>query len=161
MVTYDQRLCERAINRLNKPADGDIVLPQRQLVVVGTTSFEVEDLDYIPVVEDQIELMLERGAELLPGIRKANMRGAYMATRPLVGGGSTGRSIARTFKCFDHKESHNIDGLVTITGGKATTLRQMAEKTADVVCQKLGVEAECTTKEVPLLSHRQFYILPN
>ncbi|HEX7976278.1 MAG TPA: FAD-dependent oxidoreductase [Anaerolineales bacterium] len=161
MVAYDQRLAQRAINRLNKPGDGDIVLPQRRMMVVGTTSFEVEDLDYVPVVEDQVKEMLERGAELLPGIRSAKMRGAYMATRPLVGGGTSGRSIARTFKCFDHKETDGIDGLVTITGGKATTLRAMAEKTADVVSAKLSITTPCVTKEVPLLSYRQYYALPN
>ena len=160
MVAYDQRLVQRAINRLNKPGDGDIVLPQRRMVVVGTTSFSVEDLDYIPIYEDQVKMMLERGSELIPGILQTNPRGIYMATRPLIGGG-TGRSVARTFKCFDHKESHNVDGFVTITGGKATTLRAMAEKTADVVCEKLGVKAVCTTKETPLLSYREYYALPN
>jgi glycerol-3-phosphate dehydrogenase len=159
MVAYDERFVNRAINRLCKPSDGDIVLPQRRMVVVGTTSFEVDDVDYIPVIEDQVEMMLDRGSALIPGIRHANMRGAYMATRPLIGSGSTGRSVSRTFKCFDHKESDNIDGFVTITGGKATTLRVMAEKTADMVCQKLGVEAECTTADVPLLSYRQYYTL--
>jgi glycerol-3-phosphate dehydrogenase len=157
MVAYDRRLTERTINRLNKPGDGDIVLPQRRMVVVGTTSFEVSDLDYIPVVEDQVQLMLERGAELLPGIRQAKMRGAFMATRPLIGAGSAGRSIARTFKCFDHKETHNVEGFVTITGGKATTLRAMAEKTADVVCAKLSYGAACATAETPLLSFYQYY----
>ena len=73
----------------------------------------------------------------------------------------SGRSIARTFKCYDHKETHNIDGLVTITGGKATTLRAMAEKTADVVCAKLGIDTPCVTKETPLLSYRQYYASPN
>jgi glycerol-3-phosphate dehydrogenase len=157
MVAFDQRFVNRAINRLNKPADGDIVLPQRRMVVVGTTSFEVEDVDYIPVVDDQVELMLERGAELIPAMRNSKMRGAYMATRPLIGAGTTGRSVARTFKCFDHQESDSIDGFVTITGGKATTLRVMAEKTADIVCNKLGVDVACTTAETPLLSYRQFY----
>jgi glycerol-3-phosphate dehydrogenase len=161
MVAYDKRLVQRAINRLNKPGDGDIIVPQRRMAVVGTTSFEVEDLDYVPVLEDHVKLMLEKGAELVPGIRQSRQRGAYMATRPLVGGGTSGRSIARTFKCFDHKETHGIDGLVTITGGKATTLRLMAEKTADVVCQKLGVSAASTTKEVCLLSYREYYRLPN
>ena len=61
-----------------------------------------------------------------------------MSARPLVGSGDGGRSLARTFKCFDHKEMDGIDGLVTITGGKATTCRAMAEKTVDLVCQKLG-----------------------
>ncbi|HEX6304694.1 MAG TPA: FAD-dependent oxidoreductase [Anaerolineales bacterium] len=157
MVAYDQRVAERAINRLNKPDDGDIIVPQRRMAVVGTTSFEAENLDYIPVFEDQVKLMLERGAELVPKLRETNMRGAYMATRPLVGAGDSGRSIARTFKCFDHKETHGVDGLVTITGGKATTLRMMAEKTVDLACEKLGVRAECTTEEVKLLSYREYY----
>ncbi len=160
MVAYDQRFVQRAINRLNKPGDGDIVLPQRRMVVVGTTSYEISDLDYVPVLEDHVQLMLERGAELIPGIRNAKVRGKYMATRPLIGGGM-GRSSARTFKCYDHKETDNVDGLVTITGGKATTLRAMAEKTADVVCEKLGINTPCTTKDVPLLSYRQYYSLPN
>lgn len=160
MVAYDQRLVQRAINRLNIPGDGDIIVPQRRMVVVGTTSFTAEDLDYIPVYEDQVQLMLARGSELVPGIRHTNPRGIYMATRPLIGGG-TGRSVARTFKCFDHKVSHNVDGFVTITGGKATTLRAMAEKTADLVCAKLGMNAICMTQDTPLLSYRQYYALPN
>jgi glycerol-3-phosphate dehydrogenase len=160
MVAYDQRFVQRAINRLNAPGDGDIVLPQRRMVVVGTTSFDAENVDYIPVTEDQIQVMLDRGSELIPGIRSAKPRGIYMAARPLVGGGS-GRSIARTFKCYDHKDTHNVDGLVTITGGKATTLRAMAEKTADVVCAKLNITTPCITKETPLLSYRQYYTNPN
>jgi glycerol-3-phosphate dehydrogenase len=161
MVAYDKRLVERAINRLNKPGDGDIIVPQRRMAVIGTTSFSVDDLDYVPVEEDQIKLMYERAVELVPAVRNTNMRGAYMATRPLIGGGDAGREIARTFKCIDHKESHGIGGLVTITGGKATTLRLMAEKTVDVVCQKLGVEAVCTTADTPLLSYRSFYTQAN
>ncbi|MHB0987639.1 MAG: FAD-dependent oxidoreductase [Bellilinea sp.] len=160
MVAYDQRLIQHVINRLNKPGDGDIILPQRRMVVVGTTSFEASELDYIPVVEEQVNLMLERGSELLPGIARTKPRGIYVATRPLIGGG-LGRSVARTFKCYDHKELHNVDGLVTITGGKATTLRAMAEKTADVVCEKLGMQAHCATKDLPLLSYRQYYMRPN
>jgi len=70
-----------------------------------------------------------------------------------------GRSLSRTFKCFDHKETDNIDGFVTITGGKATTCRGMAEQTANVVCDKLGISVESTSKEVPLLSYRKYYTL--
>ncbi len=157
MVAYDQRLIQRPINRLNKPGDGDIVLPQRRMMVVGTTSYEVENLDYVPVIDEQVKDMLERGMELVPGIARTHARGVFTATRPLIGAGSSGRSIARTFKCYDHKETDGIDGLLTITGGKATTLRAMAEKTADMVCAKLGVQAVCTTKETVLVSFRQFY----
>jgi glycerol-3-phosphate dehydrogenase len=137
------------------------VLPQRRMMVVGTTSFSVEDADYVPVEETQIRLMLERGSELIPGLKTARERGAYMATRPLIGKGSSGRSITRTFKCYDHQESDAMGCIVTITGGKATTLRLMAEKTADVVCEKLGITAECTTKETRLLSYRDFYTIPD
>jgi glycerol-3-phosphate dehydrogenase len=157
MVAFDNRWAERPINRLNKPGDGDIVLPQRRMVVVGTTSFEVEDVDYIPVVEDQIQTMVERGAELIPAIRNSKMRGAYMASRPLIGSGIQARSIARTFKCFDHKDSDGVDCFITITGGKATTCRAMAEATADMVCRKLGIQAPCQTKDTVLHPYRQFY----
>jgi glycerol-3-phosphate dehydrogenase len=161
MVVFERRVAQRTINRLCPPADGDIVLPQRRMMVCGTTSFTAENLDYIPITDEQIQLMIDRGSELLPALRQIKLRGIYMATRPLVGGGAPGRSIARTFKCFDHKESHNIEGLVTITGGKATTLRAMAEATADMVCRKMGVNAACITKEVKLRSYRDFYALPD
>ncbi len=157
MVAFDQRLVERAINRLNTPGDGDIVLPQRRMVVVGTTSYEVNDLDYVPVIKEQVRQMVEDGADLIPAIRSAHIRGTFTATRPLIGAGE-GRSISRTFKCYDHQEISGIGGFVTITGGKATTLRAMAEKTADVVSAKLGVNRPCLTRETPLLSYRQYYM---
>ena len=50
-----------------------------------------------------------------------------------------------------------MEGFVTITGGKATTLRAMAEATADLVCAKLGVEAPCRTREVILAPHTAYY----
>ncbi len=157
MVAFDRRLAQRPINRLNKPGDGDIVVPQRRMAIVGTTSFEATDLDYVPVLKDHVRLMTERGAELIPGLRKAKQRGAFVATRPLVGHDGGGRSLARTFKCFDHEATHGIGNFVTITGGKATTLRLMAEKTADLVCAKLGIDARCATHETPLRPYRQFW----
>lgn len=157
MVAYDQRLVQRAINRLCPPGDGDILLPQRRMVIIGTTSYTVADADYIFVEADQIRQMAECATNLVPSIRNAQMRGAYVSARPLIGSTIKGRSLSRTFKCFDHKGSDGIDGLVTITGGKATTCRAMAEKTADIVCQKLGVRAGCHTLERPLLSHHDYY----
>lgn len=161
MVAYDQRLCQRVINRLNEPGDGDIIVPQRRMITVGTTSFEAENQDYIPVFDNQVKLMFERGCELIPGIKHTKERGAFMASRPLLDSGSKGRSLTRTFKCFDHKETDNVDGLVTITGGKATTLRLMAEKTTDLVCQKLGLNVPCQTTELPIVSYRKFRIAQN
>jgi glycerol-3-phosphate dehydrogenase len=50
-----------------------------------------------------------------------------------------------------------MEGFVTIAGGKATTLRAMAEVTADVVCAKLGRVRRCETAEVVLLPHTAWY----
>jgi glycerol-3-phosphate dehydrogenase len=156
MVAYDSRLTQRVINRLNRPGDGDIIVPQRRMLVVGTTSFEAQDVDYIPVDAEQVKLMHRRGIELVPGLSQAHQRGAYMATRPLLAAGTSGRSLSRTFKCFDHQETGGIGGLVTITGGKATTLRAMAEASADLICRKLGLDVACQTRSYPLLSYRDY-----
>ncbi len=42
-------------------------------------------------------------------------------------------------------------GVVTVTGGKLTTYREMAEDTVDVVAERLGHNARCRTKKLPLL----------
>jgi glycerol-3-phosphate dehydrogenase len=127
------------------------------MVVIGTTSYEVQDPDYIPVLEEQVEEMYRQAVFLVPGVLKTQMRGAYMSARPLIGSTTAGRSLSRTFKCYDHKAMDNLDGLITITGGKATTCRAMAEKTSDLACQKLGISASCQTRQVPLVSYREYY----
>jgi glycerol-3-phosphate dehydrogenase len=157
MVTVAKRLTNTTINRLNIPDDGDIVLPQRRMAVIGTTSFEIEDVDYIPINEEQIQMMVDRGSELLPEIKNTPFRGVFMSSRPLIGAGMEARSIARTFKCYDHEESDKVGGLISIIGGKATTSRGMAEKTADLVCKKFGLSIECQTKNQPLVSYRKYY----
>lgn len=158
MVAFDERLTDRPINRLNQFSDGDIVLPQRRMLVVGTTSFDTDLPDYVPVAAGQIELMIERGAALVPALRHARRRGAFLSTRPLVGAGASGSSVARTFKCFDHELSDGVRGLITVTGGKATICRAMAERVADMACAKLGLGAACVTHGTPLVSYRMYYV---
>lgn len=160
MVAYDRRLINRALNRLIEPGDGDILIPQRRMVVIGTTSYETEDVDYIPIEDQQVNQMYRDACALVPAVAQARLRGVYMSARPLVGSGQSGRSLARTFKCFDHEESDGIPGLITITGGKATTCRAMAQGAADLACRKLGIRTPCCTHEVPLRSYRDFYRTP-
>lgn len=157
MVAYNQRLVQRPINRLAKPGDGDIILPQRRMMCIGTTSFEVSEVDYIPVVEEQVEAMNTCAIELVPGVKNTQERGVWVSARPLIGSSVKGRSLSRTFVSYDHKAQDGIEGFVTITGGKATTCRAMAEKTADTVCQNLGFQAQCATKDFVLASYRDFY----
>ncbi len=93
-------------------------------------------------------------------MKEATFRAAWSAARPLIGSkgdADSGRELSRTFKTIDHAEEDGVEGFVTITGGKATTLRGMAELCADVVTRKLGVEARCRTRETVLLPHTAFY----
>ena len=157
MVAVEKRLINTTINRLNKPGDGDIILPQRRMAVIGTTSFEITDVDYIPIEKDQIGMMVEMGSELLPAIRHTPFRGIYMSSRPLIGADMNARSLSRTFKAYDHEDIDGVGGLLSVIGGKATTCRAMAEITADIVCQKFGKVDECGTKENVLESYRSYY----
>jgi len=63
----------------------------------------------------------------------------------------TGRNISRGIVCLDHETRDGLKGFVTITGGKLTTYRQMAEQATDVVCRKLGVNKACETAVTPLI----------
>jgi glycerol-3-phosphate dehydrogenase len=154
------RWCNMVLNRLHKSGDGDIIVPQRGLSVIGTSSWVVDDPDNIDVPEDHIARMYQNGALLVPEVANAKLRAAWSAARPLIGsrGASSGRELSRTFKCFDHAEDEEgVEGFVTITGGKGTTLRGMAEAAANVVARKLGVDAPCRTREVVLLPHAAWY----
>jgi glycerol-3-phosphate dehydrogenase len=159
MVAVNGRFVDRVVNRLDAPSDGDIVLPQRQSVVIGTSSWAVDDPDRVTIPQEHVSLMFERGGQLVPSVRERAARAVFAASRPLIGragDASGGRDLSRTFECFDHA-ADGVEGFVTISGGKTTTARAMAETTANVVCAKLGVTAACQTRDVALRSYRQYY----
>ena len=157
MVVLDGRLNNMVINRLNKPSDGDIIVSQRATSIIGTTSWQVDDPDLVPIPSEHVERMLAAGAELIPDVRRIPVRATMAAARPLIAQAvADGRNLSRTFSCYDHA-ADNVAGLVTIAGGKTTTSRAMAERVADVVCAKLGITVPCRTREVPLTPYRLFY----
>jgi len=159
LVAMRGRACNMVLNRLHASGDGDIVVPQRGLSIIGTSSWLADDPDDLGVPEDHVARMLAEGTRLLPALRDREIRAAWSAARPLIGdrGASSGRALSRTFKCFDHAVDDGVEGVVTIAGGKATTLRGMAETAADVVVRKLGLEAPCRTAETVLLPHTAFH----
>jgi glycerol-3-phosphate dehydrogenase len=157
MVTVRWRLNNTVVNRLNKPSDGDIVVPQRATSIIGTSSWSVADPDLIPIPQEHVDRMIHQGEMMLPAIRQIPMRGVMAVARPLISkGGQDEREVSRTFECFDHRRD-GINGFLTISGGKTTTARAMAEKVVDIACGKLGIQAECRTRETPLASYRSFY----
>jgi glycerol-3-phosphate dehydrogenase len=157
MVTLDYRLNNMVLNRLNKPSDGDIIVPQRTTSMIGTTSWVVADPDRIPIPADHVAQLITQGKQMLPILEKIPIRAKMAVARPLIAQeGLDMREASRTFACFDHA-SNGVDGFVTIAGGKTTTARGMAERVSDLVCQKLGITVQCRTNGVPLASYREFY----
>jgi glycerol-3-phosphate dehydrogenase len=152
MVIIDRRLFDRAINRLRFPSNGDIIVPHTSTSIIGTTSITVKEPDFWPVTEEEVDEMIREGAVLSPFVKKARMVRAYAGNRPLLGAepGEDGREISRTFKVLDHETRDGVAGFITITGGKFTTYRLMAEKTSDLVVEKLGVRAYCETHKTKL-----------
>lgn len=160
MVALSGRVCNMVINRMTSSGDGDIIVPQRGLSVVGTSSWVVDDPDDLGLPREHIQRMYDEGSKMIPLVREAPFRAAWSAARPLIGprkaDADTGRELSRTFKCFDHIDE-GVEGFVTITGGKATTLRGMAEATADVVVEKLGIDAPCRTRDTVLVPFEAYY----
>lgn len=157
-VIIGTRLTHFVINRMHLPGSGDFITPQRNTSILGTSSWTVQDCDYLDIPEDHIRQIRAEGALLAPIIEKLPVHSVNAATRPLIAsGGGSERELSRTFQCFDHAERDGIEGFTTIAGGKLITARAMAEKISDVVCQKLGVRVACQTSTYPLVSYRRFY----
>lgn len=157
MVSVAKRLNQMVVNRLNKPHDGDIVVPQRQTSIIGTTSWKVDDANAIVIPQEHVDKMIAFGEKMIPALRHNPIRGVMAVARPLIGKKSSDeREVSRTFASFDHKFD-GVENFVTISGGKTTTARGMAEKVTDTVCAKLGITAECRTKEYVLESYRSYY----
>ena len=157
MVALDCRLNNMVLNRLNRPSDGDIIVPQRATSVIGTTSWKVEDPDRITIPAEHVDRMLSQGRQLIPAVKDVPIRAKMAVARPLIAArGVDARELSRTFECFDH-ERDGMNGFVTITGGKTTTARAMAEKVSDIVCRKLNISTPCRTRETVLASYRYFY----
>jgi glycerol-3-phosphate dehydrogenase len=101
--------------------------------------------------------MIAFGEKMIPALRHNPIRGVMAVARPLIGKKSSDeREVSRTFASFDHKFD-GVENFVTISGGKTTTARGMAEKVTDTVCAKLGITTECRTKEYVLESYRSYY----
>src|SRR5260370_39358160 len=103
MVALDCRLNNMVLNRLNKPSDGDIVVPQRATSVIGTTSWAVEDPDLITIPPEHVDRMISQGEQLMPAVKKVPVRAKMAVARPLIAkSGTDAREVRSSFECFDH-----------------------------------------------------------
>jgi glycerol-3-phosphate dehydrogenase len=113
-----------------KTADGRVLfaVPWLGKVILGTTDTPRDDLDREPLAfEDEIAFILRESARYLRRApAREDVRSIWVGLRPLVrpqdGDGGNTKAISR-----EHTVLVSPSGLVTVTGGKWTTYRAMAE----------------------------------
>jgi glycerol-3-phosphate dehydrogenase len=160
MVSVDYPDLGPVLNRCRDPDDGDIVIPHDDQAVLGTTSNVVDDPDDYPTDEAEIERMFAECGEMLPALRDAEVIRSWWGVRPLYapdedtrgsqsGGTGASRGISRGFFVLDHADD-GVENFTSIVGGKLTSYRLMAEETADLVADRLGVDEPCRTADEPL-----------
>jgi glycerol-3-phosphate dehydrogenase len=151
LIVTHNRITQRVVNRLRPSANADILVPGGTVSILGTTSIRIDDLDQIYPTVEEVDTMVSEAGKMIPALESVRYIRAYAGVRPLVGSKSAAedRGISRSFALIDHSQD-GIENFTTISGGKLTTYRLMAEKTADLVCQKLQISVPCKTRTEPL-----------
>ncbi len=147
LLITNQRLNQRVINRCRPPSDGDIIVPNETVSILGTTSVRSEEVENFEVTPAEVSLLIRETSKMLPAVRETRLIRAYAGIRPLFQSEEKGedRQISRGFALIDHEKRDGLKNLITITGGKFITFRLMAEKTSDLICQKMGTKTSCST----------------
>ncbi len=117
---------------------------------VGTTDTDYNGpLDDPQCTKDDITYVLKAlNASITTGVTEADITGVWAGLRPLVKSASSGRTADLSRR---HKVNCSSSNVISVTGGKLTTYREMAEDTVDGVCEVLGVRHKSTTKRLPLV----------
>jgi glycerol-3-phosphate dehydrogenase len=128
--------------------------PETGFVYLGTTDTDYEgDLDDPRCTGEDVDYLLDAANRVSSaGLTRADVTGVWAGLRPLLKPAS-GRRISK--RTADLSRRHKVwrarDGVVTITGGKLTTQRKMAEDTVDLVVKGLGEPARrCITTHLAL-----------
>ncbi|QIW16096.1 FAD-dependent oxidoreductase [Pasteurellaceae bacterium RH1A] len=138
-----------------KTSDGRVLfaVPWHDKLVVGTTDTLIEEPSYEPIaLEQEIQFILDTACQYLTKKpTRADVLSVFAGLRPLAAPEKAGQStkeVSRSHKVITDETS----GLVTITGGKWTTYREMAE---DTVNTALNVHSDlprkaCVTVDLPI-----------
>ena len=131
-----------------RTSDGRVlfVIPWHGHAVAGTTDTPVDGPSLEPrPLEEEIEFILETaGRYLTRQPTRADVLSVYVGLRPLVKGDGKTSGLSR-----DHLIHVDPSGFLTITGGKWTTYRHMAEDCVDhaITLGRLQ-EKPCPTKDL-------------
>ena len=149
MLATNCRLTNTVINRCKMPGDGDILVPIHTVSVIGTTDEQVTEPENLRIQEREVDLMLTEGDKLVPGLSRSRILRAWAGVRPLYQENFSGesRDATRSTALLDHRQRDGVSGFITITGGKWTTFRLMAESAVDAACAQLRVSRPCRTSQ--------------
>ena len=139
-----------------KTSDGRVMfaIPWHGHTLVGTTDVPVPRADLEPrATGPEVEFILDTaGRYLAKRPRRADVLSVFAGVRPLVKAPGKANTAALS---RDHT-IHLDHGLITITGGKWTTYRNMAEDTVNRAAAVGGLpERRCRTKRLGVHGHRR------
>ena len=112
------------------------VIPWQGRTVVGTTDADYSgDLDEPRAEPPEVDRVVESAARAFPAAQLSNedVISTFAGLRPLIAAdGESTKDVSRKEEIFE-----NEHGLLTITGGKLTTWRRMAERATDLAGRRL------------------------
>src|SRR5262249_49030620 len=138
-----------------KTPDGRVLfaIPWHGHTLVGTTDVPIPSVQAEPrATPEEIDFILETaGRYPARPPQREDILSAFAGVRPLVkAGGRHTASLAR-----DHTIRVDAPGLLTITGGKWTTYRHMAEECVDRAAALAGLPRRpCRTRDLPIHGYR-------
>jgi glycerol-3-phosphate dehydrogenase len=129
-----------------KTDDGRVLfaIPWNDRVVVGTTDEEVSGPELEPQpMQDELDFLIEHaGRYLVKNPTADDVLSAFAGIRPLVTDPSSPSAGDTSEISREHILHISKNGLVTISGGKWTTYRKMAEDTIDQAAVLADVEPQ-------------------
>jgi len=138
---------------LTAKRDGRVVfvLPWRDLALVGTTDTDFRgDPDRVVPDAADVAYLLETVNDAFPDshLGPDDIVSAYAGLRPLLRKGREEKSESEISR--DHAIFEDPDGLLSVTGGKLTTHRAMAEDVGGLLALRLRRTGSSTTRDRPL-----------
>lgn len=132
--------------------DGRVLfaVPWQERIIVGTTDTPVDQAELEPrALDEELEFLLGHAATYLVNDPKpSDVLSVFAGLRPLV---SPERDSDTSSISRDHSLIIDPSGLVTITGGKWTTYRKMAEDTVNEAAVIGDLDnRECVTEQLRL-----------
>lgn len=137
--------------------DGRVLftIPWHDRVIVGTTDTPVKEATLEPrPLKEELTFLLSHAARYLTKVPvKKDVLSVFAGLRPLVAAKDIANSAALS---RDHSLSISRSGLVTITGGKWTTYRKMAEDTINQAAIIARLEPkQCITRHLRIHGYHQ------